>query len=345
MTFRFSTWLLISIALVSLTGCVTSPKSAKPQANWINNMHKLSVSHLRLMPIVADGKKFADPNQRDLITEELKEFALTATAIANDNKAPDADPLIAFNARSLANDAKQAYATYQVGDLQWSRFAFNRTSTYCIGCHTRADRGIKDFEVGWTTELSSLNPSQTVEFLLANRRYRSALTKATALAADTKFVQWDPRGWLLTIEKVMGMVVRVKKDPFEAEELARLVSTNPAAPSYLRRDASSWLKDIREWQKERGRETFKTAVRLVGQAQRSGPRSTAMLIPYLELPEFSMSSRKIPALQDMVMFFSMPELWRIRFETSISAFWISSTMSAVSFMSPTANWLSVATTS
>lgn len=282
---RLSPALGVLVLFLALPSCMSQPKSSRAEPAWINNMHRLSAAHLRLLPLAAEGKKFADPSQKEAITEELKAFANTATTIARDNKAPNADPVITFNSNNLANDARQAYAAYQVGDIQWSRFAFNRTSSYCIGCHTRADRGVKDFETSWTTELSALNSAQKIEFLLANRRYKSAYLQSVQLAKDVDFAQRDPRAWTLALEKTLGMVVRVNKDPAQAEELVRPAMANRGAPYYARRDASTWLKNIKEWKAEhegrKNKDKFTTAVQLVEHAQKAGQRSSSSLIQNL----------------------------------------------------------------
>ncbi len=272
------------IAGILLAGCASAPKSSKPEAKWINNMHRLSAAHLRLMPLVADAKKFADPNRRQ-IRSEMKEMVATAGDILNDNKAPDADPIIKFTAARLANETRQAYAAFEMGDIQWSRFAASRTGSYCISCHTRADRGVKDFPAVWEEDLKPLNAVQRVEFLLANRRYKSALAEARELASDKSWPTRDPRAWILAIERALAMVVRVNDDPAQAEQLVSLVYANKSAPFYVRSDAGAWLRDIREWKKEsrspRTRDNFKAAVRLVDRAQAAGPRSSASLIQYL----------------------------------------------------------------
>lgn len=267
----------------SILSCASQTKSAKVEETWINNMHKLSSAHLRLMPLAADGRRFGDPQSRPQIKTALRQLAEASSAIANDNKAPNADPIIQFTSAEFAAEARQAYTSFEMNDLLWARFALSRTSSFCISCHTRADRGVKDFDVSWTPELSALNPIQKVDFYLANRSYGSALAAAQKLAADTQSVNRDPRAWILSIEKALGMVVRVNKEPDQAESLAQLVAKNKSAPYYLRRDAMAWLEDIREWKREsaRPRRELRAVVKLIDRAQKMGPHNSAALIQYL----------------------------------------------------------------
>lgn len=280
-------WAVLAVVAftVLIISCATPPKSSKAEAKWINNMHRLSAAHLKLLPLAADGRKFADPTERAVIRDHIKQLVEASTAIVNDHKAPNADPLIAFTAAQLANETRQAYSAFELNDMQWSRFALNRVSSQCISCHTRGDRGVKDFESRWVLDTSSLSAVQSVEYLLANRRYQSALTQANRLAVDGTAAVRDPRSWILALERTLGMVVRVNKDPAQAESLTTAVVNNESAPRYIRRNAAAWLEDIHTWKGEaklgRRRDKFHTAVQLVERAQNSGPRNAASLITYL----------------------------------------------------------------
>lgn len=258
----------ISISMVALIGgCATNPKNSVPEAGWINNMHRLSAAHLQLMPKVANSVKFSDPASRNVISANLKAMAETATALAKDPRAPDADPLITATTVSFARDTRQAYAAFQGDDPQLARFITSRVSRYCISCHTRTDRGVRDFEVGWTSELAGLTSAEKIDFYLANRRYQSAWAEANKLSRETKNVQRDSRDWLRSIKRTMAMVVRVNDDPEQAEELAYLTFSNKQAPHHVRREAMGWVGDIREWRGDKKRkskrEPFLTAKNLL----------------------------------------------------------------------------------
>lgn len=247
-----------------LTACASPQKNAVPEAAWINNMHRLSAAHLYILPVAADGRKFTDPAVRAKISGELKALAETATAIANDPRAPDADPMIRYTAVGFATDLRQAYSSFQTNDPQLARFTVGRMSRYCIGCHTRADRGVRDFPVSWSSELGALTAGQRIEFYLANRRYQSAFSAALAMAKieGDPFAKREPRAWLLAIKRTMGMIVRVNDDPAQAEDLAFSVYSNKTAPIYVRREAAGWVRDIREWRDDKRRakkDAFKSA--------------------------------------------------------------------------------------
>lgn len=245
---------------IVFTACSAPQKTVTPSAQWYSNMHRLSAAHLALMPYTASSKEFSDPARRAEIEGHLRDLAEASAAITKDEKAPNTDPIIQFSALRLSLEAKQAQRAFQLNDDQWARYALARAGGYCISCHTRADRGAKDYPIAWTPQLGALDLPQKVEFLLANRRYSSALAAAKELAADPVLARDRPRVWIISIEKAMAMVVRVMNDYDQAEKLAQLTVDNRSAPFFMRTDAARWLVDIRAWKKEgKGRKTDRLA--------------------------------------------------------------------------------------
>jgi hypothetical protein len=244
-------------------------------------MHRLSNAHLRLIPLASDPKKFSDPANRDEMKNGLKEMAEAASKIVHDKNAPDADPLIAFSAARFAIEVRQANQAFNLNDTQWARYSLARAGGYCISCHTRSDRGARDFDMAWTPKLDALTPAQRVEYLLSNRRYASAMKEAMTLTREESFVKTDPRAWMNAVERAMAMAIRVRKDPASAQILAESVAANKSAPSYMRRDAAAWLGDIRQWRSEKpakNKNVYGSAARLVNESAKYGPRNPAGLI-------------------------------------------------------------------
>lgn len=236
--------------LLPLVECRSVQKPAEPKVAWINNMHRLSTAYLELMPLVADGRAFADPALHELIQRGFIQMVQGSAETSHDPLAPSVDPVIAFSAKRFDVEMRQAYSAFSRGDQQWSRYALARAGDYCISCHTRADRGVKDFKLPWQPDLAALNPIQRVEFYLANRQYSSAALEAEKLAADEKSVRQDTRAWQTILEKVMALNVRVKKDPLAARALAERMVENRAAPNFVRRDALAWTSEIKKWQEK-----------------------------------------------------------------------------------------------
>lgn len=241
---------IIAIAFACpIMACQTSTKTVVAEEQWINNMHRISAAQLALIPLVADPQKVSDPARRPAIEGALKNLADGAERAVVDPKAPNADPIIAFTARRLAEDMKWANVTFKGGDMQAMRPTVLASVNYCVSCHTRADRGAQNFPLSWTPDFSALNSIRKTEVLLANRQYESALKVAESLAADETVAKMDPLGWKMALVKVMAMVVRVKADPELARKLTDKMNVNKGVPRYSRAEIQEWKKSIDSWAK------------------------------------------------------------------------------------------------
>lgn len=281
----FRAALLAIFSTLTLIGCATEEKSSKPEALWLSNMHRLSSTQQFLVSWSADNSKFSDPRNQSLIKNKLKEMQSASSELVADNNAPNADPLIRFFSVELAKEAGKSYSAFELNDLQMSRFAIARTSTYCIGCHTRSDRGVRNFPISWNNEISNLNSIQKIELLLANRHYESGYNLAMQLAVDEMTAKKDPRSWILVIEKALGMTVRVNNSPDQAEKLVNAVVNNQGAPFYIRRDAYDWSQDIQAWKndlkKAKQGDRLNLVSNLIKQALNQNERGQSSLIKFL----------------------------------------------------------------
>ncbi|MGE4131131.1 MAG: hypothetical protein AB7F86_05800 [Bdellovibrionales bacterium] len=253
------------IVLSSLISCTSAPKRSTADANWYSRMHKLSETHRHLLPIVASQKKFSDPKYQFEISQDIRLMTEVAEDMTKDPKAPDSDPLIRYTADRFLAELRQANLAFNASDLQWARFSLSRTSQYCISCHTRADRGAKDFPMAWAPQLSTMDTIDLVEYYLANRQYAMAMGEARKLASSQAEPNRAPSDWIQTLGHVMGMIIRVEEDPVQAEKLTELALENKAAPFYVRNELKEWLTDIRTWRREK---TARTDAKRLAQAKK-----------------------------------------------------------------------------
>lgn len=244
-------YLFISLSFTALliTSCVSEPKRSTAEPEWYGRMHRLSESYLNLTPLTASANNFSNPKNRSTLNAELKTLSDLGGEMARDPRSPNADPLIAFSAESFAQYSRQAFQAFKSGDFTWTRFAVQRAGDQCIACHTRADRGTKDFPLAWKPQLFNLNRGQRISFWLSNRQYSLALSEALYMAGDESQVIADAGDWMNVLEKVMTMVVRVEGSPRAAEMIVRNALGNKMVPFYLRPALEQWNRDIQNWRK------------------------------------------------------------------------------------------------
>ncbi len=241
-----------AVLLPLIAGCATEPKRTAAEPEWYNRMHRLSVHHLELTPLMASARSFAEPQNRSRLDAGLRQMHEIASDLVADPKSPNSDPVIEFSAKNFARHTQQAYSAFNNGDHAWAKLAFRRAGDSCFSCHTRADRGAKDFPLAWTPQLSGLGRTQRIEFALANRQYSMAMTEAQQLASAEQPIA-DPLEWRQTLEKVMTLIVRVEKSPRFAEVLIETALRNKNVPFYIRNDLLIWRDDVRAWKKQKDR--------------------------------------------------------------------------------------------
>jgi len=269
----------LTIIFVILTAaCASQPKRKSAEPEWVSRMHSISATYLNLTPLVSDSKQFADPGNRQVLDVDLRRLAELGQETARDPKAPNADPMIEFLANRFAAEARQAYAAFKADDLAWTRFALQRAGDQCIACHTRADRGAKNFALAWTPQLGGLSLTEQIEFWVANRQYAKAMTEAERLAAEAGTASVNSLAWLSALQKVMTAALRVSGDTRGAERLTRVALQNQGVPLYMRNDLKEWLRDIQVWRAVKDgateRARLQTALNLIEKNRRLAFRDT-----------------------------------------------------------------------
>lgn len=283
---RQITWSVFTLALL-LLGCVSEPKRNSAEPEWYSRMHQISSTYTSVAALTADPISFSHPKNQATLSTGLKDLADLGQATAADPQAPDADPLIGYAAKNFARFSKDAYTAYKSHDFAWTKFAVRRMGDQCIACHTRADRGAKDYPLAWKPQLFNLNRPQRIDFWLSNRQYSLALSESLHLAGDGSEALADPMEWLTTLEKVMTMIVRVERSTRAAEMVTQAAVKNPLVPAYIKTDLQQWNRDIQKW-KAQGKvatenERYKLAQNLVKQQIPAPPHSHANFVSNLRI--------------------------------------------------------------
>lgn len=286
-------------------GCSTMD-SANPNAgaSWYSTMHRLSANHASLMPYVSNQREFYDPKNLPVLREKTNDMMKAAKALTQDPEAPNADPMISFTAKEFAKDMTFIAEAVDSGKLQSAHYAISNVGNYCINCHSRADRGSKNFPLPWATDLSHLNTSQKTLFLLSNRQYESAHLEAEKMLKDKNLLAQDPNTWMSTLQKDLAVVIRVQEDLPRAQKIITQALNNKDLPQYMKKDIQAWKRSLKEWQSEKlpsktGSKNLMFVKKLIDQAQSPAyEQGQAGFIIYLRasaiLHELLETSRKSP---------------------------------------------------
>ncbi len=244
--------LRLSLIISFFLGCTTdnSSKSATGGASWYETMHRLSVNHSALTPILADPKEFYDPKNLSFIREKTNEMMKASVEMTKDTTAPNADPIIAFTAEEFSNELKAASQSLDSAKLRPAHYTLSHLGNYCISCHSRADRGSKNFPLPWASNLSHLNSTQKITYYLANRQYETAHLETEKIIQNDSILLADPNMWMLSLQKDLAVMVRVQQDLPRAQKLVSLALSAKNLPAYLMVDMKAWLTSLKDWQME-----------------------------------------------------------------------------------------------
>jgi hypothetical protein len=277
------------LAVLFSTSCSTTQKIEPTPANWYSRMHRISAAATDIMPLAGDAQKFLDPQNNIEIQSALSELADASAQLAQDTTGPK-DPIIQHTAKIFAQDMAYAKNQFQNGNTQVAHAVIGGLSNYCISCHTRSDRGTKNFPLPWVADLKGLNDIQKTQFYLANRQYDAALKEVNKVVSNPTDLKNDIALWRLTIEKTLALLIRVEKNVDQSFSLVQSIVKNSAAPYYIRYDAYVWLKDINAWKKDQtknkkelsDKQKYTLASRLIDQGKiKQKPQSHSALISSL----------------------------------------------------------------
>jgi hypothetical protein len=311
---RFFFIVLLFAAFIFQTGCssFSDKTSATGGANWYNTMHRLSANHTALTPFVSDPKEFYDPKNIEFLREKTHEMMKASVEMTKDSEAPNADPIITFTAKQFAQDMQATSEMLDTGKLQPAHYALSQVGNYCISCHSRADRGSKNFPLPWATNLSNLNPPQKALYYLANRQYDSGHQETEKMILDEKVITQDPSLWMSAVQKDLAVLIRVQEDLPRAQKLIAQILKTKNLPEYIKFDVKIWEKSLNEWKKETKQNKATTqnlafVKTLLDQARTASyTQGQAGLIIYLRasgiLHELLETSRKAPTYSSTLYF-------------------------------------------
>lgn len=240
------------IAVILLSRCATndSTMNSTGGATWYNTMHRLSVNHSAIAPLLADPKEFYDPKNISFLREKANQMMQASVEMTKDATAPNADPIIAFTAQEFSQELQGVSEMLDTGKLQAAHYSLSQVGNYCISCHSRADRGSKNFPLAWATNLTQLSSIQKASYYLANRQYETAHVETEKIAQNSTLLAQDPNAWLLMLQKDLSVIVRVQKDLPRAKKLTMLALKNKNMQDYIKNDIEAWSESLQSWKAE-----------------------------------------------------------------------------------------------
>lgn len=252
MMHRMSVLAFIAIVvLLSLPLWVQGDEGTDNPQRWQDRMQALADVMGELLPELASRN--GDIAIIEKNAEKLADLSHSLSEGGGDKALlppPDADPSIALLAGRFEHETRRAYQTIQFGDVDYGKDLLRTATSYCIACHTRHDQGPDLPTLTLNPRVESLSRSEKAGLFAATLQFDKALAEFQALVADDVTAQAHPLEWERAVHHALAIAVRVKKSPDLAEEIVRRVLEQPAAPEFMKRNASRWQESISRWKAE-----------------------------------------------------------------------------------------------
>lgn len=247
-------FLLIGLGLVSCNGTLKkdslTTKDSQVPANWHSNMHQLSLSLSKLMPLAVSATEFNKPENLKTIKVETKKIVDITAHLKKDKLAPDGDPSLNFSAEKFHRDMVHSYNQLTLGNNRYARHLIKNTANYCFGCHSRTNQGREGLNWSWGIDVSKFPPLDRALYFSAVREYDKALVEYDKVLNNKTVVAKDPYTWELSAKKSLAIAVRVKRDPQLAYNIVNRFLAAKSVPVSLRQTALEWRNSIKQWNSE-----------------------------------------------------------------------------------------------
>ncbi len=254
------------------------------EKTWNKKMQNLYQTLTSLMTDISSDQKFNTPANFKRIEENTKTFAELAhdiSGITRDGKtasgekieAPDSDPSIPMIAALFSDDTKRAYEALKSGHRDYARSILRTVTGYCVGCHSRNNKGPDFAKLSEKPEVKALTKLEHAEFFAATRQHDKAVSEFESIIADTNTIQNRPLEWEKAIRYALAISVRVKKDPDLALKIVNKILEPKDAPTFIRDYATIWKTSIQDWLKESSRKLmteeglYAESMRLIAKAK------------------------------------------------------------------------------
>jgi tetratricopeptide (TPR) repeat protein len=267
-----------------------TPNSNQIPANsesFQTQMQNLSLVLTELIPMIADSKKFNDPQNAKVIQDKAVRLSELSHSVQKVSKAAGSDPTVEFILDQFSDDTKRAVEALKVGHRGYAQHLLRNTTTYCIQCHTRTQVGPVFFGNSFETALSKLAPLEKGEVLAATRQFEAALKEFRSIIESPRDKQPNVFVWDKAVRYSLAIAIKFQNDPKEAMSIIDIILSSESAPFYLKQDAKIWKSSIQSWIKEprivtrKPGQLIEKAQSLINQSQKNFDFERAGQVQYL----------------------------------------------------------------
>lgn len=237
---RWTTWALCALLAAAPAGAADDAADAA----WRATMDRIFAAMQVALPMSLDEERFADPAERETLSEALALLAAHSDQLEAHGRSRDAG--LAYLSRSLARDARDVQLRYESGRPAEARFLLQELTSTCVACHSRLPAG-KSFPLGERfveeTVVAALPLDERARFETATRQFDAALATHEALFVALE-VTPDDVSLMGHVDDYLEIALRVKSDPARARRALMLYSEREEMSPSLRANVQAWIASL-----------------------------------------------------------------------------------------------------
>lgn len=258
----------VALGLILLfTFSCSSPQPVETTVSWHEGMKRFSDSMIYMIPILSKRENLKSPDKQKRLRKYTDQLASVSHQIQGSSMGKTWDPSFHAVSQDLSAELSDSIKAMNEDRWDYARSKLRTVSSYCISCHTMNQTGARQFQFGIEDpEIRTLESYDRAELMAAVRNFDQAIIEYEYFLTDKKQAAKRPHDWNAAFQKMLAIIVRVKRDPSLALEQVSRFFDAYAYPSELRTSAQVWRQQIKEWRKEES--TSKKTGTNLEQAQR-----------------------------------------------------------------------------
>lgn len=257
----------LGLLLLSLVHCSHSPKKSGPSqtsqspssssrsavehsSDWRAQMQSLGLALQRLVPATVSESYLRDPANQSRIKKALESIAKQSHELNSQSQKLTLDPTLKSMTGDLRDHAEAIPELLRSNQTKQASRLIRHVVNYCIQCHSQGTGVNSPFKLPPIDSKFHLGPLDQARYYLATRQFDQALIQYEYALADPNWAQQNPDEWFLAFQRMLTIVIRVKRNPSLALEMISRFFDSDSYPQSLRPTAHTWRQQIKSWRSE-----------------------------------------------------------------------------------------------
>jgi tetratricopeptide (TPR) repeat protein len=232
------------IITVLLSTSLYAQKTRKVMDQTMDNL-------VALVPYLQNELKFKQKKNEKEIQKYLE---LLVSSLKNAKHVEELNkPGFTPSFKIIKDNLEEALFSFQHSNKDFARLRINSSMGLCMSCHSQLPEDLFSGYILNTRKVNRKSFNSAYEyanFLLILRKYEDSLTNFIKYIEDSakkKDNYYFSKSLDNAFQKILVINTKILKDPKKA--LSALSKVQKIAPSYLKEDIDSWIKDLKEWDK------------------------------------------------------------------------------------------------